>query len=674
MAQCPNCGPTTVYTDPSSNEVICTQCSSVLEESRIVSEITFGESSSGAAIVTGTFVGADQSGAGTGGLYGQQGESRAQTLDKARNRINKIAHKLEISEPIAQMAMQFYKLALNSGFVKGRRSQYVVSACLYVACRRNKAPHMLMDFAEAIYVNVFKIGSTYLQLLKVLGIFNLPIIDPSIFIQRFANRLGLDQPRQRKVMEDANKVAYRMNRDWIVQGRRPAGVVAACVLMALRMNNIRRSKAEIVQIAKISEETIQRRLDELKNTAAGSMTVAEFRESDIQTQADPPSFLKHRRLERKLEKLRAEREKLRAAGELEEAGIEKDAEIEEILKEIEELRNNPRPRVIHIKKEEEDRITNLRANKNEEEDVDAITNPEKAKEYDSEAKENEDESDAEVETTEAEVKEKEDDAEVKEKEDESDAEVEKVRGETKIESDDELAEEDRAELGSGVEKDEELKQESNGEANVIDGTAKEEEVTDGTTKEEEVTNGAKKEESDKIDFTENLDEDVMSEDELMIVKVMESTLADESVQEAERIQALLRHYDEERKNRELGLMDEQQKSSWVSKVPDHPENLSDVDDDEIDSVILNKQESEAKKRVWMTLNRDYLIEQKNKQLRIEADKRAGVYKAPRKRKKKNRDPSQAPASAAESAKKMLATRAFSKRLNYAAVDELFKKD
>lgn len=40
---------------------VCTNCGSVLSEMEIVAEVSFGETSAGAAVVQGTFVGADQS-------------------------------------------------------------------------------------------------------------------------------------------------------------------------------------------------------------------------------------------------------------------------------------------------------------------------------------------------------------------------------------------------------------------------------------------------------------------------------------------------------------------------------------------------------------------------------------------------------------------------------------
>ena len=80
---CPNCGCSNPADfDDSSGLVVCTGCGTVVNESHIVSEITFGENSAGAATVQGSRVGAGQTHASTGGRYrsGTSIESREHTI------------------------------------------------------------------------------------------------------------------------------------------------------------------------------------------------------------------------------------------------------------------------------------------------------------------------------------------------------------------------------------------------------------------------------------------------------------------------------------------------------------------------------------------------------------------------------------------------------------------
>lgn len=69
-------------------QLTCVNCGQVHSESHIVSEITFGESASGAAVVQGGFVGAGQRYARTAGPFrggGGAEENREFTIMQARN-------------------------------------------------------------------------------------------------------------------------------------------------------------------------------------------------------------------------------------------------------------------------------------------------------------------------------------------------------------------------------------------------------------------------------------------------------------------------------------------------------------------------------------------------------------------------------------------------------------
>lgn len=85
----------------------------------------------------------------------------------------------------------------------------------------------------------------------------------------------------------------------MIEGRRPAGICAACLLLAARMNNFRRSLDKIVRVVRIADVTVRKRLEDSKNTASGQMSVEEFRQSwDPAEGADPPAYIESQRKER----------------------------------------------------------------------------------------------------------------------------------------------------------------------------------------------------------------------------------------------------------------------------------------------------------------------------------------------------------------------------------------
>lgn len=58
---CTSCGEDSVLEMTEHAQTVCTRCGTVLSENAIVSEVQFGETGSGAAMVQGSYIGNDQS-------------------------------------------------------------------------------------------------------------------------------------------------------------------------------------------------------------------------------------------------------------------------------------------------------------------------------------------------------------------------------------------------------------------------------------------------------------------------------------------------------------------------------------------------------------------------------------------------------------------------------------
>lgn len=300
MTVCTDCGGTVIEYDAAAGNGFCVKCGTVVEENTIVSEVTFGETSAGAAMVQGSYVGQGSTHARMSGPFGNRGsnESREQTIANASRKIQNFAGALRLSEVVCLAATRLYTLAVEHKFTKGRKSNNVAAVCLYVACRQKETRnYMLIDFSDLLQVNVFELGHIYLQLVQTLNL-KLPLIDPSHYISRFAALLEFGEETH-KVATDAVRLVQRFDRDWVTRGRRPAGICGAALLLAARMNNFRRSVEEIVQVVKIADTTLKKRLDEFKKTPSGALTLADFRTVWLDEEMDPPAFTKGKEKEEK---------------------------------------------------------------------------------------------------------------------------------------------------------------------------------------------------------------------------------------------------------------------------------------------------------------------------------------------------------------------------------------
>ncbi|EIN10033.1 cyclin-like protein [Punctularia strigosozonata HHB-11173 SS5] len=300
---CAECGGSVIEYDAAAGNGFCVACGTVVEENTIVSEVTFGETSSGAAMVQGSYVAQGATRARMGGFFGNRGgdgESREQTIANASRKIQSVAGILRLSESICHAATRLYTLAVEHKFTKGRKSMNVVAVCLYVACRQKETRnYMLIDFSDLLQasVNVFELGHTYLQLVQTLNL-RLPLVDPSHYISRFAALLEFGEETH-QVATDAVRLVQRFDRDWMTRGRRPAGICGAALLLAARMNNFRRSIEEIVQVVKIADVTLRKRMEEFRKTPSGELTLADFRTVWLEEEVDPPAYTKGREKEKK---------------------------------------------------------------------------------------------------------------------------------------------------------------------------------------------------------------------------------------------------------------------------------------------------------------------------------------------------------------------------------------
>jgi transcription factor IIIB subunit 2 len=254
------------------NGTFCSVCGNVLESQIFDNSSTFMNIGS-STVAVGTVT----SGAGDNLLRNLPGgvtNSREMTINRAQRRIEGLANRLDLPSYISEHALNVYKMALQFGLTKGRKGRHIAAACLYIACRAKKTPHMLMDFSEALEEDVFIIGHCYLKLTEKLNL-PLPICEPFFYLRRFCAQLEFEE-KYNTVVNTALHLVSAMKRDWMQTGRRPAGICAAAILISARIHGFKRTQEEVVRVARICGATLAKRLKEFDQTEAAQMTPTEF--------------------------------------------------------------------------------------------------------------------------------------------------------------------------------------------------------------------------------------------------------------------------------------------------------------------------------------------------------------------------------------------------------------
>lgn len=311
------------------------------EDSQIVADVQFGEASNGQAYAMGTTVAHGEAGPRLNAAFGGRrpiagggnGDNNLNTMRRAAEIIDALASRFHdvLRAYIANMAKERFKLVQARGFLRGRAIERVAGVCLYFAIRQDgNTPLMLIDIADALALDVFVLGRTFKRMLTMFfdkdehgNIINCPFepVFPEDIIKSLASRLGFhhDTP---KVQEDAVRIVQRMDRDWIVLGRKPAGICGSALIIAARMNNFRRTPLEVSYVAKVTQATLKLRLDEFAIVESAQMSIADFTSEENHLRPDshdPPAFYRQKKeYQSQVGKKKGSRKRKRASADAEE--------------------------------------------------------------------------------------------------------------------------------------------------------------------------------------------------------------------------------------------------------------------------------------------------------------------------------------------------------------------
>ncbi|KAI5659485.1 hypothetical protein M9H77_28278 [Catharanthus roseus] len=272
MVWCSYCAKNIPRPDNVDGKICCSLCGRVLDEDIFSSEPSFVKNAAGQSQLAGNYVRTIQN---------DYSASRERILNEAYNGIEGIIYALGIDggDSISRPALAFYTIAVERNFTRGRRKEQVEAACLYIACRENKKPYLLIDFSEYLRINVYVLGAVFLQLCKLLSLEEHPIVqkpvDPSLFIHRFTDRLFGE--RKPSVSKTALHIVASMKRDWMQTGRKPSGLCGAALYISALSQGLKVSKSDIIRVVHVCEATLTKRLIEFENTESGSLTIEEFK-------------------------------------------------------------------------------------------------------------------------------------------------------------------------------------------------------------------------------------------------------------------------------------------------------------------------------------------------------------------------------------------------------------
>jgi len=202
-------------------------------------------------------------GAGPGGaaasLSRWQNRGALNSGDRSRlnafKEINRMAERMTLPLTIRDRANELYKQVDEQKSMRGRTSDGMTAASLYIACRLEKVPRTFKEICALTKVSKKEIGKCYKFMCKTLEA-NLDTISTNDFMRRFCSNLNLNN----EVMKAATHVSKQAMNLGIVAGKSPISVTAAGIYMVSQLSqeaSQKRTQKAIADIAGVSEVTIR---------------------------------------------------------------------------------------------------------------------------------------------------------------------------------------------------------------------------------------------------------------------------------------------------------------------------------------------------------------------------------------------------------------------------------
>ncbi len=192
-----------------------------------------------------------------------QTRARVQTsyernLVQASQELERLKSLLAVPKQCIDEALEIYRMALEKELVRGRSVEAMITAALYMACRKRMIPRPLDEITKYTRASRKEVARCYRLLLRELNI-RIPISDPSTYVSRIAEQLKLSGD----VIKEAKKIIEEAKKRGLTAGKDPAGLAAAAIYIACLLQGDIRTQKEVAMAAGVTEVTVRNRYKEL---------------------------------------------------------------------------------------------------------------------------------------------------------------------------------------------------------------------------------------------------------------------------------------------------------------------------------------------------------------------------------------------------------------------------
>lgn len=170
---------------------------------------------------------------------------------------DRLTEKLDLSRDVRALGTEYYREVRAKGKLPGRGVEEVMSAALYIGCKKKNLPRNPDDFAKHSKYDRKQILRTSKYLEQVLEI-KIEPTEPTKYVSRLADELNLSRETETKAMEILDIVVD----NGAHAGKSPTAVAAGTVYAASTLTGEKVTQAEVGNITNLTHVTIRDRYTE----------------------------------------------------------------------------------------------------------------------------------------------------------------------------------------------------------------------------------------------------------------------------------------------------------------------------------------------------------------------------------------------------------------------------
>ena len=175
--------------------------------------------------------------------------------------ISDICRKSNLPKIIETEAKSLYKIISDTKISRGNNRKGIIASCIYFACKTCNVPRSQKEIAHIFELKIpimtkgCKLFQEIIHMSKNKDrVINANSISSDNFIERFCNRLNIDENKVNFIKSIENKVKNTS----LISEVRPDSIAAGSILLYCKLNNLNIGKKEISDISCISEVTINK--------------------------------------------------------------------------------------------------------------------------------------------------------------------------------------------------------------------------------------------------------------------------------------------------------------------------------------------------------------------------------------------------------------------------------